>query len=223
MAMFSKPLTATDCRKRLSIPERVLTSLPEFHGGHAVELRVRYEAKEWPLACTIRKKGYKKPVLSKGWAKFVHENRLIVGDEVTFHKEEEDESGSLFYRVEVKRAEAGPSRALSRSPSASDPGLGEVKKSLTRSCNTYEISAGITSCSPPYKVGFPEDDIFSSSIHGTVGATVNTNKSLFGQPSVDTNDVGDVNVNGENSKSQYAKEESREVKLFGAIIVRVFD
>ncbi|XVE48586.1 hypothetical protein DITRI_Ditri01bG0013300 [Diplodiscus trichospermus] len=197
MAMFSKPLTATDCRKRFSITKRVLTSSPEFHGGHAVELRVRYETKEWPLACTIRKK-------------------------VTFHKEEDDESGSLFYRVEVKRAAAGPSRALSRSPSAPDPGLGGSQEiTNARSCNTYETSAGITSCSPPCKVGFPEYDIASSSTHGTVGATINTNHSLFGQPSVDTNDVGEVNVNEENNKSQYAKLERREVKLFGAIIGEV--
>ncbi|XVE67456.1 hypothetical protein DITRI_Ditri08aG0162800 [Diplodiscus trichospermus] len=107
MKLFSKKLTPTDCLKRLSIPRGFLTFLPEFHGDHAVKLKVRCETMEyWPLFCTIRTKGrYKKPVISKGWRKFVLRNNLNVGDEITLHREDEDEeSGSLHYRVEVKRA-----------------------------------------------------------------------------------------------------------------------
>ncbi|KAK8315091.1 hypothetical protein V6Z12_D01G216300 [Gossypium hirsutum] len=105
MELFSKKLTPTDCLKRLSIPSRVLTSFPQFHGGHAVNLLVRYEAMEWPLVCTTCKKGrYKKPVISRGWRRFVLGNGLNVGDHLTFHKEEDDNSSSLHFRVELKKA-----------------------------------------------------------------------------------------------------------------------
>ncbi|GMI87914.1 hypothetical protein HRI_002460700 [Hibiscus trionum] len=105
MQIFSKYLTQTDCLKRLSIPSRVLSSFPEFHGGHAVDLLVTYETVEWPLVCTVRRIGrYKKPVLSKGWRRFVLGNGLNVGDRLTFHKEDdESNSSSLHYRVELKR------------------------------------------------------------------------------------------------------------------------
>ncbi|XWS62427.1 hypothetical protein CRYUN_Cryun06bG0009800 [Craigia yunnanensis] len=158
MKLFSKSLTAIDCLKRLSIPKRVITSLPVFHGGHAVELQVRYETMEWPLVCTIRKKGYKKPVLSKGWRKFVLANNLNVGDELTLHKEE-DESGLLHYRVEVKRA-TRPSRALSQSPLALEHDLDESHETTSaRSCRNVEEE--------------------SASVRGTDGATDETNNSLF--------------------------------------------
>ncbi|KAK5841976.1 hypothetical protein PVK06_004302 [Gossypium arboreum] len=105
MELFSKKLTPTDCLKRFSIPSRVFTSFPQFHGGHAVKLLVRYEAMEWPLVCTTRKKGrYKKPVISRGWRRFVLGNGLNVGDHLTFHKEEDDNSSSLHFRVELKKA-----------------------------------------------------------------------------------------------------------------------
>ncbi|MBA0734565.1 hypothetical protein Gogos_018465 [Gossypium gossypioides] len=105
MELFSKKLTPTDCLKRFSIPSRVLTSFPQFNGGHAVKLLVRYEAMEWPLVCTTRKKGrYKKPVISRGWRRFVLGNGLNVGDHLTFHKEEDDNSSSLHFRVELKKA-----------------------------------------------------------------------------------------------------------------------
>ncbi|XVF00591.1 hypothetical protein REPUB_Repub04eG0013700 [Reevesia pubescens] len=87
----------------------------------------------WPLVCTIRKKGYKKPVLSKGWRKFVLGNRLNVDDKLTFHKEEDEESGSLHYRVEVKRA-TRPSRIISHSPPALDHDVDETTSA--RSCKT---------------------------------------------------------------------------------------
>ncbi|KAE8690754.1 Retrovirus-related like polyprotein [Hibiscus syriacus] len=104
MKIFSKNLTETDCLKRLSIPSRVLSSFPEFHGGHAVELLVTCDTVEWPIVCTVRRKGrYKKPVLSKGWRRFVLGNGLNAGEGITFHKEE-DKLSSLHYRVELKRA-----------------------------------------------------------------------------------------------------------------------
>ncbi|XWS67485.1 hypothetical protein CRYUN_Cryun04dG0010600 [Craigia yunnanensis] len=202
MKLFSKSLTATDCHKRLSIPKRVLTSLPEFHGGHAVELHVRYETMEWPLVCTTRKKGYKKPVLSKGWRKFVRGNGLNVGDKLTLYKEE-DESGSLHYRVEVKRA-TRPSRALSQSPPAVDHDLDESHETTgARSCKNFEEK---------------RVPVVNCTFRGAERATDETNNSLFKQLSVDMSDVGDVNFNQENSKSKYSKEKKRELKLFGAIV-----
>ncbi|KAL4302874.1 hypothetical protein GQ457_10G022820 [Hibiscus cannabinus] len=117
MRIFSKYLTETDCLKRLSVPSSVLSSFPEFHGGHAVDLLVRYENEtvDWPLACTVRRIGrYKKPVISKGWRRFVLGNGLSVGDRLTFHKEEH-ESSSMHYRVELTRR----SRTVPRLPRAS--------------------------------------------------------------------------------------------------------
>ncbi|XWS55300.1 hypothetical protein CRYUN_Cryun10bG0163500 [Craigia yunnanensis] len=220
MKLFSKTLTATDCLKRLSIPKRVLTSLPEFHGGHAVELQVRCETMEyWPLVCTIRRKGrYKKPVISKGWRKFVLGNNLNVDDKLTLHKEEDEESGSLHYRVEVKRA-TRPSRALFQSLPRLDHDVYETTSA--RSCKNVEAkrvpvvnctdqtSAEIRSCSPLRKFG---------SVRGTDRATDETNNTLFKQFRVDMSDVVDVNNIKENSKSQYSEEHEREFKLFGAIV-----
>ncbi|GKV24397.1 hypothetical protein SLEP1_g34012 [Rubroshorea leprosula] len=103
MELFSKPLTSTDTRKRLAIPTRSLTSLLHNRGGNAVELHVRHGTAVWPIMCTTRKKGYKKPVLSQGWRSFAVKNKLNVGDIVTLFKEE-DEAGYLNYRIEVLRA-----------------------------------------------------------------------------------------------------------------------
>ncbi|GKV24395.1 hypothetical protein SLEP1_g34010 [Rubroshorea leprosula] len=103
MQLFSKPLTSTDTRKRLAIPTKSLTSLLHNEGGNAVELHVRHGTAVWPIMCTTRKKGHKKPVLSKGWRSFALKNKLNVGDIVTLFKEE-DEAGYLNYRIEVVRA-----------------------------------------------------------------------------------------------------------------------
>ncbi|GLT85797.1 hypothetical protein SLE2022_039740 [Rubroshorea leprosula] len=104
MKLFSKSLTSTDVRRRLAIPTKIVNSLLPNGGDHAVELHVRQGTTVWPITCTTRKNGYKKPALSKGWRRFALRNKLKVGDVVTLYKEE-DEVGYLDYRIEVKRAD----------------------------------------------------------------------------------------------------------------------
>ncbi|KAK8485840.1 hypothetical protein V6N13_149675 [Hibiscus sabdariffa] len=61
------------------------------------------DVKKRPLVCTVRKKGYKKPVFSgRLWTDFVICKKLNVGDGISLHKVE-DEDGSSHYRVEVEK------------------------------------------------------------------------------------------------------------------------
>ncbi|KAK8516629.1 hypothetical protein V6N13_080722 [Hibiscus sabdariffa] len=99
--MFSKLLTATDIKKRLAIPAKILPSLPAFNGSHAIRIHLMYGTRMWPIDCTVRKKGYKKPVFSGGlWRDFVIGNKLNVGDRISMYKVQ----GS-HYRVEVLEKE----------------------------------------------------------------------------------------------------------------------
>ncbi|GLT85809.1 hypothetical protein SLE2022_039850 [Rubroshorea leprosula] len=88
--LFKKLLTVTDIRKRLAIPTQVLTFLPvDFHENRTLELNVAFEATVWPMVCSTRQNGHKKPVLSKGWLPFVRKNQLNVGDTLTLYMEED--------------------------------------------------------------------------------------------------------------------------------------
>ncbi|TYH78293.1 hypothetical protein ES332_D04G216100v1 [Gossypium tomentosum] len=70
--VFSKSLTGTEIKKRLSIPSNILPSLPSFNRSHAVRIKLMYGTEIWPIVCTILKKGYKKPVFSGPlWRNFV--------------------------------------------------------------------------------------------------------------------------------------------------------
>ncbi|XVE48583.1 hypothetical protein DITRI_Ditri01bG0013000 [Diplodiscus trichospermus] len=102
MKIFSKRLTETDIKKRLAIPMNILPALPDFNGNHAVEIHLTYGTKEWRIFCSIRKNGYKKPVFSRGWRKFVICNNFNVGDELTLYKVN-DEAGASHYRLEVEK------------------------------------------------------------------------------------------------------------------------
>ncbi|OMO75190.1 hypothetical protein CCACVL1_16287 [Corchorus capsularis] len=102
MQIFSKLLTETDIKKRLAIPSNALPFLPDFSGRHSVEIRLLYGTRVWPIICSVRKTGYKKPVFSGGWRDFVTYNQFNVGDEFKLHKHKE--TGSCFYyRVEVDK------------------------------------------------------------------------------------------------------------------------
>ncbi|KAB2088226.1 hypothetical protein ES319_A04G161100v1 [Gossypium barbadense] len=101
--MFTKELTATDINKRLAIPGKILPYLPSFNGGHAVRIQLMYGTEIWPIDCTVRKNGYKKPVLSGGWRKFVVDNELKTGDKITMYKDFEDEDGGSHFRVKVEK------------------------------------------------------------------------------------------------------------------------
>ncbi|KAK8486652.1 hypothetical protein V6N13_080718 [Hibiscus sabdariffa] len=97
--MFSKLLTETDIKKRLAIPAKILPSLPAFNGSHAIKIHLMYGTRVWPIDCTVRKKGYKKPVFSGGlWRGFVIGNKLNVGDRISMYKVQDS-----YYRVEVDK------------------------------------------------------------------------------------------------------------------------
>ncbi|MBA0823941.1 hypothetical protein Goarm_020634 [Gossypium armourianum] len=111
--LFSKLLTDTDTRKRLAVPAKILPALPDFNGSYAMKLHLMYGTKAWPIVCSVRKNGYKKPVFSGGWRKFVICNNFRVGDKLTLYKVNDiDEAGSSYYKVEVEKP-AKPSRDIS--------------------------------------------------------------------------------------------------------------
>ncbi|XVE94162.1 hypothetical protein REPUB_Repub01dG0258000 [Reevesia pubescens] len=113
--IFSKRLTDTDIKKRLAIPAKALPSFPDLNGSHALDIHLMYGTKVWPIVCSIRKKGYKKPVFSSGWRNFVIHNNFNVGDRLTLYKVQ-DEDGSFHYKVEVeKQARASGSNLSSSS------------------------------------------------------------------------------------------------------------
>ncbi|KAK8486235.1 hypothetical protein V6N11_012977 [Hibiscus sabdariffa] len=123
--LFSKSLTDTDTRKRLAIPAKILPDLPDFNGSHAVNLRLMYGTKVWPIICSVRKNGYKKPVLSGGWRNFVVYNDFSVGDELTLYKVH-GETGCCYYRVEVEKP---PNPSANHSPRHRVDGtIGTVKE-----------------------------------------------------------------------------------------------
>ncbi|XVF01175.1 hypothetical protein REPUB_Repub04eG0065800 [Reevesia pubescens] len=103
MKLFSKLLSQTDIRKRLSIPMKSFVSFPRFKVGHALDLQVKDESGSlWLFRFSIRKKHYLKPVFSKGWCKFVQSKNLQVGDKVKFYKEKDEASGAQF-KIKAKK------------------------------------------------------------------------------------------------------------------------
>ncbi|XWS40722.1 hypothetical protein CRYUN_Cryun17cG0019700 [Craigia yunnanensis] len=112
--VLSKSLTLTDICKRLTIPTKSLAFLPRFCGGNALELLVKDDnGCNWTFVCSLRKTGYAKPVLQKGWRDFVLAKGLTVGDKVTFYQREYFDDGikvfgTVFprscYSIEVERA-----------------------------------------------------------------------------------------------------------------------
>ncbi|XP_061981245.1 uncharacterized protein LOC133701367 [Populus nigra] len=102
MQIFSKVLRDTDVRVRFSFPTHCLQHL-DFAGNNSVDLHVKDSSGELRvIRCLKRKEDYDKPVLSKGWLKFVADYGLRVGDKVVLHREDDQNLGSQF-RIEVKR------------------------------------------------------------------------------------------------------------------------
>ncbi|OMO59189.1 hypothetical protein CCACVL1_25008, partial [Corchorus capsularis] len=59
-----------------------------------MELEVKDEnGRSWNFVCSLRKAGYAKPVLQKGWRDFVVANGLTVGDKVTIYQHEYSNDG----------------------------------------------------------------------------------------------------------------------------------
>ncbi|EOX98130.1 hypothetical protein SCA6_006377 [Theobroma cacao] len=104
MKLFSKLLSQTDIRKRLSIPMKSFQSFPRFKAAHALDLQVKDESGVlWQFRLCIRKKNYLKPVFSTGWGKFVQSKNLQVGDKVKLYKEADQASGAQF-KIKAKKA-----------------------------------------------------------------------------------------------------------------------
>ncbi|GKV27384.1 hypothetical protein SLEP1_g36557 [Rubroshorea leprosula] len=110
-----KLLKQTDCRKRFAIPTKKLPLLPPFN-THFVSVDFWHGSKRWPMVISIRRNGYKKPVISKCWIPFVHENQLEVGDVVTIFRDE-DEAG-VWYRIEIERGSNPPRPTPIAAPTA---------------------------------------------------------------------------------------------------------
>ncbi|XWS62433.1 hypothetical protein CRYUN_Cryun06bG0010400 [Craigia yunnanensis] len=113
MEILLKNLKKTDIEKRLTIPSKSLKYFPPLSGKHMVDFQVKDESdRVWEFRISTRKKNnkYLKPVLTKGWRKFVCKKELRIGDRVAFYMEKEqagapDKAGKGHYRIEViKRA-----------------------------------------------------------------------------------------------------------------------
>ncbi|KAF5743795.1 hypothetical protein HS088_TW08G00383 [Tripterygium wilfordii] len=104
MAFFEKTLTSTDVEKRLSIPTRCFAHFKgRIEGTHAVGLKVKDDKGQlMTFCCTTRKKGYKKPVFTKGWREYVRRKKLRAGDKIVFQPSG-DEDGGVVYKIEAKR------------------------------------------------------------------------------------------------------------------------
>lgn len=102
MTLFSKILTFTDVKKRLSVPSRSLRYLEPFNGNCFTSFVVTDEnGREWTFRCHVRKwSAYKKPVLSSGWREFVVDKGVRQGDRITLYKDVEAEAS---YKIEVQR------------------------------------------------------------------------------------------------------------------------
>ncbi|EOX97143.1 Uncharacterized protein TCM_006242 [Theobroma cacao] len=110
MAVLSKVLTKTDVQKRLSVRTVNKKCFLDFGNKHKVEFKVEDKNGDvWPFVCSTRKgQDYPKPVLSKGWLRFVRRWKLAIGDRVVLH-EIQGKAGTGLYRIEViKRAKQSP-------------------------------------------------------------------------------------------------------------------
>ncbi|TYJ40851.1 hypothetical protein E1A91_A04G170400v1 [Gossypium mustelinum] len=101
--IFFKELTDTDVKKRLAVPKKYQDFFLPSYGRLPAKIKLMYDGKIWEVKCTVRKKGYLKPVLSVGWKKFVVANELKVGDRITMYK---DEDGFSHYMVEMEKPPA---------------------------------------------------------------------------------------------------------------------
>ncbi|XP_022751980.1 uncharacterized protein LOC111300619 isoform X2 [Durio zibethinus] len=101
----SKRLAPTDISKRLAIPTKSLAFFPSSR-SRPMEFPVHEEessGRVWTFACSIRKTGFKKPVLQKEWLLFVDFHDLRVGDVVTIYEHVSEDEIKLFVEAERKR------------------------------------------------------------------------------------------------------------------------
>ncbi|MBA0631157.1 hypothetical protein Godav_003176 [Gossypium davidsonii] len=107
--LFMKILSRTDIKVRLSVPTKKKRCFLNFQNRHKAEFKVKDDnGKDWVFCCSIRKKkGYRKPVLSKGWLPFVRCWKLEIGDGVRVYRMM-DKDGKEYYRIEVIKRRDSP-------------------------------------------------------------------------------------------------------------------
>ncbi|XVF45879.1 hypothetical protein PTKIN_Ptkin02bG0242900 [Pterospermum kingtungense] len=103
--VLSSDLKKTDIEKRLTIPSRSLGFFPRLGSKHMVDFQAKDESgDEWKFQIYTRAKSrYLKPVLTKGWRKFVCSKELRVGDRVVFFMEKQ-QAGPVMYHVKVEKS-----------------------------------------------------------------------------------------------------------------------
>ncbi|TYI88384.1 hypothetical protein E1A91_D04G205300v1 [Gossypium mustelinum] len=126
--VFSKSLTGTEIKK-------------SFNRSHAVIIKLMYGTEIWPIVCTIRKKGYKKPVFSGPlWRNFVISKKLRIGDRIRMYKVHD---GCSDCRLEVEKPTATSNMELAMAVWLSIMSLPPVWLFGTNlSDETTEMSAG---------------------------------------------------------------------------------
>ena len=98
--LFTKVLSPTDIEHRLAVPSEILWAF-EFDQAHrSADFEVKDEARQkWQFRCSTRKKDFHpKPVISKGWRRFVKDKRLQVGDKVVLYK---DVEGDSLFKIKI--------------------------------------------------------------------------------------------------------------------------
>ncbi|KAK1582458.1 hypothetical protein Q3G72_015221 [Acer saccharum] len=105
IVIFSKSLTKTDTKARLTVPIDALEHIDMPEGDNNVYPKDS-DGKEWRFRCYTRPTGHPKPAFTTGWLDFVRAKGLQIGDKVTFSKlEDEDEAGGApQYRIHATRA-----------------------------------------------------------------------------------------------------------------------
>ncbi|OMO94987.1 hypothetical protein CCACVL1_05655 [Corchorus capsularis] len=101
--LFSKVLSPTDIEHRLAVPSEILWAFELDEVDRAADFEVKDIAgKKWQFRCSTRKKDFHpKPVVSKGWRRFVKDKRLQVGDKVVLYKD--DVEGDSSFRIKTMK------------------------------------------------------------------------------------------------------------------------
>ncbi|KAF9684990.1 hypothetical protein SADUNF_Sadunf03G0007600 [Salix dunnii] len=104
MANLRKTLSETDVEVRFSVPSKWFREnlYSRFEGENKLDLPVKDLSGEVQyFGFSVRTKGkHFKPVISKGWRKFVHAKGLKPGNTIIFVRENDTEMGTE-YKVEV--------------------------------------------------------------------------------------------------------------------------
>lgn len=112
MEVYSKKITKTDARVRLSVSTESLDNhFFQLAAGEQSREFVAVDADDegqcWRLHLSIRSNGYRKPVIIGGWMKFVRDKNVQIGDAVRVSKEyyydQATATQMMRYRVRVTR------------------------------------------------------------------------------------------------------------------------